>query len=146
MRALEDTQDEQFVRTASSISNAKALFEFLVGSSQVAALTKALFEGDVKVTQIDEFVRKLLQDFRQGRIFVWDVSIASIAVAIRSYPGRFATDFLDELGALQIQEIPLAPRVASYARKARAESVAAAAGGEPFAHLGIVYARAAAWP
>ena len=45
-------------------------------------------------------------------MFAYEINLEAIAVALETYPGPFAEEYLKDLSRLKIPELPLAPRVA----------------------------------
>ncbi len=112
MSALRDLQNEDIQTKGLVISTAEALRAFLQYRSEVVSLRRAVEAGAITPTDIEEHVDELLRSFSTGTKFVYEIDLAAISMALETYPGPFAEEYLEDLSRLQIQELPLAPRVA----------------------------------
>jgi hypothetical protein len=123
MIALQSLGTESLNLAASCISTAEGLRGFLSNRSEVLDLRRALASGSVTFDQIQLFVQQLLRDFKRNEKLTNEYILAAIGVALETFPGRFADDFLTELAAIRTKELPLASRVASLALRRRNERV-----------------------
>lgn len=123
MSVLHQLRNESFETVAGSISTGEGLRDFLSQRPEVLNVRRALETGSIVLEEIQLFVQHLLQQFRANERFADDYVLAALAVVLESFPGRFADDFLCDLSALHIREIPLAPRVARLAMRQREASV-----------------------
>lgn len=112
MNALRDLQNEDIQTRGSVISTGEALRTFLQYRSEVVSLRKAVEAGEITPTDIKEYVDELLRSFLAGTKFPYEIDLAAISMALETYPGPFSEEYLEDLSRLQIQELPLAPRVA----------------------------------
>lgn len=112
MNALRDLQNEDIQTKSSVISTAEALRAFLQYRFEVVSLRKAVEAGEITPTDIKEYVDELLRSFSTGTKFLYEIDLAAISMALETFPGPFAQEFLEDLSRLKIQELPLAPRVA----------------------------------
>ena len=112
MNALLDLQNEDIQTKGFVISAAEALRTFLQYRSEVVSLRKAIEGEEVTPTDIKEYVDELLRSFSAGTKFAYEIDLAAISVTLETFPGPFAEEYLEDLSRLQIQELPLAPRVA----------------------------------
>ena len=125
MPTFDALRDESLKLAASSISTAEGLRVFLSGRAEVLEVRRALATGSLTCDQIRTFVQRLLRNFRVNRKFVDEYVLAAIAVALESFPGHFADQYLSDLASVRIKEMPLASRVASLAIRQRKELVPA---------------------
>ncbi len=112
MSALRDLQNEDIQTKGLVISTAEALRTFLQYRPEVVSLRKAVEAGEITLTDIEEYVDELLRSFVTGTKFPYEIDLAAISMALETYPAPFAEKYLEDLSRLQIQELPLAPRVA----------------------------------
>ena len=124
MSPLKSLNTDTFRALASSISGADGLYDYLSNCREVLALKHALFNETVTTNDIETFVRAKSTKFRPGRKFSEDIVLAAVAVALSTFPGKFADKFLTQLSSINAREMPLAPRVSGLALKQRATSVA----------------------
>lgn len=115
MNQLALLQSPALLDCAATISTAQGLRSFLRARAEVVGIRKALSSGELTPVQLKVFVRDLLRGFTSGRKFTDEIILAVIAVAVETLPGSFADEYLRELAALKVGEIPLAPRVAALA-------------------------------
>lgn len=112
MTALGNLQNEEIQTKGFVISTAEALKAFLKYRPEVVGLRKAIEAGEVTQTDIEEYVAELLRSFSSGKKFAHEIDLAAISMALETFPGSFAEEYLEDLSRLQIQELALAPRVA----------------------------------
>ncbi len=123
MSALNALLEENFLVCTTSISTAEGLNDFLGVSPEVQSLRKAIFAEEVGAAEIEQFIRELLMELKPGQRFSKDVVLAAIAVALLPFPTEFGSGFIGELSALQVREIPMAPRVALIIKKIREKNL-----------------------
>lgn len=126
MSVLDGLRSESLETASSSISTAEGLRDFLSRRLEVLELRRTLATGGIVIDDVRNFVQHLLQDFRPNEKFAGDYILAAIAVALESFPGAFADEYLSDLASLHIREMPLAPRVARLAVQQRETSVSEA--------------------
>lgn len=112
MNALGNLQNEEIQTKGFVISTAEALKAFLKYRPEVLSLRKSIEAGEVTPTDIKEYVDELLRSFSTGKKFAHEIDLAAISMALETFPGNFAEEYLEDLSRLKIQELPLAPRVA----------------------------------
>jgi hypothetical protein len=78
-------------------------------------------EGQITPPIIDRLVRDLMSNFRRGERFEYDVTLAFLCVCLESILNPFASQFLNDLAALRLVEMPLSPRVAKECLRQRAK-------------------------
>jgi hypothetical protein len=71
--------------------------------------------------EIEEFVRERLVDLKPKIYFPHEASFCALAVALETLPMPVAEEFLSELAALRIAEMPLSSRVATLCFRSRHE-------------------------
>lgn len=125
MDALRDLQNEEIQTKGFVISTAEALRAFLEHRPEVASLRKAIEVGEVTSTDIKEYVNELLRSFSTGKKFAHEIDLAAISLALETLPGTFSAEYLEDLSRLQIQELPLAPRIARLCLARRHKVVSA---------------------
>jgi hypothetical protein len=91
----------------------------LQSSPHVRALESALRYGQVTDAEVQQFLSKLLTDFRPGEVFRHDIALAALAVAMEHWYHPFAEDYLLDLARVQRSEFRCSFRVARECLKAR---------------------------
>ena len=114
MNPLQRLRSDDFLDEMFAFSSAEGLRTFLRTRPEVSDLRRALVSGELVERDVEIFVRELLGALSPGKKFTEEIALAAIAVAIESLPGGFV-DYLEDLGRVRIQEMPLAPRVAALA-------------------------------
>jgi hypothetical protein len=112
MNAFRDLQNEDIRTKGSVISTAEALRAFLQYRSEVISLRRAIERGEITPNDIKDYVHELFRSFSTGIKFAYEIDLAAISMALETFPGPFAEEYLKDLSRLQIRELPLAPRVA----------------------------------
>lgn len=123
MNALDSLCLERLVEAAFPVSSAEGLRALLRDRPEVVAVRRALMAGELTTGEVAAFVRATLRRLSPGKKLTEEVAVAAVAVALESLPGKFAVEFLENLAALRVQELPLAPRVAALALARRKETI-----------------------
>lgn len=72
-----------------------------------------LFEEQILTDRVvQEFVTRLVEQFRLGERFPYDLALSAIAVVVETHSTLFSDDYIETLSCLKFQELPLSPRVA----------------------------------
>jgi hypothetical protein len=105
---------EEIAQVVFSIATPKAICSILRTRSHVVAARRHLFENAYEARRdIEEFVRERLLDLKSKTYFPHEPAFCALAVALETLPMPSAEDFLSELAALRIAEMPISPRVAA---------------------------------
>src|SRR5262249_32319417 len=112
-------QGEELQANACCYSTAPALRLFLVQRPEVREVSEAVRAGKLSADAVRTFVAALLKDLQRGVHFQHDVTLAALAVVAEEWRSPFADEFLRELAALNLAEMPLGPRVAREALRQR---------------------------
>jgi hypothetical protein len=123
MNALNAIRGDDIQAKGFLISTAEALRAFLRDRPEVVSLRRAINTGEITSVDIKIYVEELLRSFRAGRKFTDEIALAAIAIAVETFPGAFAEEYLENLANLRIQELPLATRVARLSLSRRREVV-----------------------
>lgn len=116
---------EEIAQVVFTVATPKALCSILRTHSHVEAARRQLFENaDDARRGIEEFVRERLVDLKPKTYFPHEPAFCALAVALETLPMPAAEDFLSELAALRIAEMPISPRVAALCLKRRRELLA----------------------
>lgn len=116
---------EDISQVVLSIATPKALCSILRTHSHVEAARRQLFENADEVRRdIEEFVQERLVDLKPKIYFPHEPAFCALAVALETLPMPAAEDFLSELAALRIAEMPISSRVAALCLKRRRELLA----------------------
>ena len=81
-------------------------------SSKVRSLQTALKYGAITKDDVTRFVDELLTDFRRGEVFVHDIVLSALAVAMEHWSDSFAEVYLLDLARLKRQEFRALFRIA----------------------------------
>jgi hypothetical protein len=116
---------EEIAQVVFTVATPKAVCSILRTHSQVEAARRHLFENvDEARRDIGEFVRERLVDLEPKTYFSHEPAFCALAVALETLPIPAAEDFLSELAALRIAEMPISSRVASQCLQRRRELLA----------------------
>ncbi len=96
-----------------AIATPKALRSVLRSHKAIAAFRKELAESMDARREIEEFVRERLFYLKPKTYFSHEPAFCALAVALETLPMPASEDFLSELAALKIAEMPLSSRVAA---------------------------------
>jgi hypothetical protein len=86
---------------------------------EVRRIETALRYGELTQQDIRGFVAQLLREFKPGELFVHDIALAALAVAMEHWSDRFAEEYLIDLARVERPEFRAAYRVARQSLKAR---------------------------
>jgi hypothetical protein len=114
---------EEIAQVVLTVATPKALCAILRTHRDVKAARQYLYESADVRREIEEFIRDRLVALRPMTYFQHEPAFCALAVALESLPNPAAEDFLSELSALQIAEMPLSSRVASQCLQRRWELV-----------------------
>ena len=124
MDALSALDGEDFQSRAQVIATADALARFLRDCSEVTELRAALSSGQLTGNHLRKYVKSLIRAFDAGMRFPHEINLAAIAVALERSLIPFANEYIRDLSALKVAEVPLASRVARLVLKRRHMTVA----------------------
>ena len=116
---------ENFIVKYTVIGTADALRSALSMSSEIAQLRQRLNQGAISPREVEELVSELMTQFKIGEKFVYDISLAAIAVGIERDQSATCRRLLQDLASLRCAEMPMAIRVARkclYARYAETKT------------------------
>jgi hypothetical protein len=119
MITLEALVHPDFLNYGISSATAETLAEALRRATEVIELRKAIAIQVIDRPRVEQFVRVIVSRVELGRRSSYDVSLAALAIAFERLPGPFAADFLGDLGALNIRELPMSARIARIAQRNR---------------------------
>lgn len=111
--SLTALDSEEIVQVVFTVATPKALCAILRTHRDVKAVRQYLWESTDARREIEEFIRERLVALRPKTYFPHEPAFCALAVALESLPNPAAEDFLSELSALQIAEMPISSRVAS---------------------------------
>jgi len=114
-RQLEALSSEAFLLKFSQIGTVEGIYAAMRRSREVRSLHAAMREEMIRETDIDRYVRSLLQSFVPSEQFLFQLSIAAIAVACVGINKSFARDFVAYLAKLSSTEMYLATQIADQA-------------------------------
>jgi hypothetical protein len=112
---------EEIAQVVFTVASPKAVCSILRAHSHVKAARRHLENAYEARRDIEEFVRERLVDLKSKTYFPHEPALCALAVALETLPMPAAEDFLSELAALRIAEMPLSPRIAALCLKRRRE-------------------------
>lgn len=115
---------EEIAQVVFTVATPKALCAILRTHRDVKAVRQYLWESTDARREIEEFIRERLVALRPKTYFPHEPAFCALAVALESLPNPAAEDFLSELSALQIAEMPISSRMASQCLQRRRELLA----------------------
>ena len=113
---------EEIAQVVFTVATSKALCSILRTHRDVKAVRQYLWESTDARREIEEFIRERLVALRPKTYFPHEPAFCALAVATLRMPA--AEDFLSELAALRIAEMPISSRVAALCLKRRRELLA----------------------
>jgi hypothetical protein len=120
--ALTALDSEDIAQLVFTIATPKAACSILRTHRDVEKVRRQLFENaDNAQRDIEEFVRERLIDLKPKTYFPHDPAFCALAVALETLPMPAAENFLSELAALRIAEMPISSRVAALCLQRRRE-------------------------
>lgn len=119
MTLLDSDDIAQVVLT---VATPNAICGILRTHRDVEAVRRYLFDNaDDSRRTIEEYVRERLIDLKPKTYFPHEPPFCALAVALETLPMPAAEDFLSELAALKIAEMPISSRVAALCLERRRE-------------------------
>jgi hypothetical protein len=113
---------EDIAQVVLTVATPNALCGILRTHKDVEAVRRYLFDNADDARQaIEEYVRERLIDLKPKIHFPHEPAICALAVALETLPMPAAGDFLYELAALKIAEMPISSRVAILCLERRRE-------------------------
>uniref|UniRef100_A0A7V4G6C3 Uncharacterized protein n=1 Tax=Desulfobacca acetoxidans TaxID=60893 RepID=A0A7V4G6C3_9BACT len=110
MNLLDSDDIAQVVLT---VATPNALCNILRNHKDVEAVRRYLFDNADDARQlIEEYVRERIIDLNPRTHFQHEAAFCALAVALETLPMPASENFLSELAALKIAEMPISPRVA----------------------------------
>jgi len=111
LNVLEKIKSEDFYLKLPDFPS-KAMRVVFLKLAEHDELTEELNQGVLTDDSLRNFVNSLLQEFRVGERFLYDYTLAFLAVCLERRNSPFAEEYLKDLVALHLAEISLAPQVA----------------------------------
>lgn len=119
MNLLDSGDIAQVVLT---VATPNALYGILRTHKDAEAVRRYLYDNADDARQaIEEYVRERLIDLKPKTHFSHEPAFCALAVALETLPMPAAENFLSELAALKIAEMPMSSRVAAICLKRRRE-------------------------
>jgi len=120
MKSLSDwLTSDNFIVEYTVIGTADALRRALSMSPEIAQLRQQLGQSEISPSEIEELVSELMTHFKQGETFIYDISLAAIAVGLERDQSDTCGRLSQELASLRCAEMPMAIRVARQCLRAR---------------------------
>jgi len=105
-----------------SVATPNAVCNILRTHKNVATVRQYLLDNAYEARQvIEEYVRERLINLKPQVNFFYEPAFCALAVALETLPMPVAEDFLSELAALKIAEMPISPRVSALCLDRRGE-------------------------
>ncbi len=117
---LTKLDSEDIAHLVFSIATPNALCNILRTHKDVEVVRRYLFDNADDARQfIEEYVRERLIDLNPKTHFQHEPAFCALAVALETLPMPASENFLSELAALKIAEMPMSPRVAALCLERR---------------------------
>lgn len=115
---------EDIAQVVLTVATPNAICGILRTHRDVEDAWQYLFDNAENSRQaIEEYVRERLIDLKPKTYFPHEPAFCALAVALETLPMPAAEDFLSELAALKIAEMPISSRVAELCLERRRESL-----------------------
>ena len=115
-------QTEDFGVVCYAIASAEGWRSILSRREEVLALREAYQKNSLTEKEVREFVDELMKKhFQKGYHFPYEEILSAIAVALEPVSDAFTDEYINDLAALQIAEMPYATRVARVCQKQRSQ-------------------------
>ncbi|MBM4295370.1 MAG: hypothetical protein FJ126_10800 [Deltaproteobacteria bacterium] len=120
--ALVELDSDEIAQIIFTVATPNAVCAILRARSDIAAIRRHLFDnaGDAR-RAIEEYVRERLIDLKPKAYFPHEPAFCALAVVLETLPMPAAEDFLSELSALKIAEMPISSHVAAICLQRRRE-------------------------
>ncbi|MFZ0051074.1 MAG: hypothetical protein WAK96_04820 [Desulfobaccales bacterium] len=122
--SLTALDSEDIAQVVLTVATPNAISGILRIHRDVEAVRQYLFDNAENSRRaIEEYVRERLIDLKQKTYFTHEPAFCALAVALETLPMPAAEDFLSELAALKIAEMPISSRVAALCLERRRELI-----------------------
>ena len=119
---LAELDSEKIAQIGFTVATPKALVAILRTRPEIAAVRRYLFDNAYNARRsVEDYVRNRLIDLKPKTYFPHEPAFCALAVALETLPMPVAEEFLSELAALKIAEMPLSSRVAVICLQRRRE-------------------------
>ncbi|MBL8871717.1 MAG: hypothetical protein JNK90_18220 [Planctomycetaceae bacterium] len=115
LRQLEALSCCDFLHRFAQIGTADGIYAAMRKSREVKALHAAMREEIVSESDIDQYVRGILESFVPGEHFIYQLALGAISVACVGVNKAYARKFVAYLDKLRSTEMQLASQIASKA-------------------------------
>jgi hypothetical protein len=110
---------DEIANLCAVVSTPAGLREALRGTASAQKLLEALDLGLVSTENLRDFAQNLTKDFTPGVRFSDEPELCLLAVVLENHESSFSDTFLTDLAAVNVAELPLAPRVARLCLQSR---------------------------
>ena len=101
----------------------KAMYKILKNENETNILRILYQSNALTDIEIKEFVNDLLKEFRYGEKYFYDLTLASIAVALEDCYTNFADEYISDLSKLSQTELKTSTEIAKICIEKRLASV-----------------------
>ncbi len=112
MNVLEKIKTEEFVIDLGYQLPAKPMHKLLSGCPETLKIREGYQNGSISEVEIRDFVQGLLKEFKFDEKFYYDLTLATIAVALEKCYTNFADEYLYDLSKLELTELKIASDIA----------------------------------
>ena len=112
MPVLDNLRSDSIAQLPAVVGTTNSLRQALRRQPEVLRAQKALAQGALTFSEIQEFVENCLAHFHRGEHWPFDPAISALAVILESIPGEFPQSFLEDLAKIKASEMPRSPRIA----------------------------------
>ena len=118
-RLLTALQTDDFGVVCYGVASPEAQRNVLDRQPLVRAIREAYRRGSLTEKEIREFADWLLEGLERGCRVPYEEAFSAIAVALEPIHDAFTDEYINDLAALQIAEMPYATRIARICQKQR---------------------------
>lgn len=112
MNVLEKIKTEEFITDLGYQLPAGPMHKLLSGCSETLKIREGYQNGSISESEIKDFVQGLIKEFKFDEKFYYDLTLATIAVALEKCYTDFADEYLYDLSKLEVTELKIASDIA----------------------------------
>ena len=112
MKVLEKIKTEEFITDLGYQLPARPMYKLLSGCPETLKIREGYQNGSISESEIKDFVQGLLKEFKFDEKFYYDLTLATIAIALEKCYTDFANEYLYDLSKLELTELKIASDIA----------------------------------
>lgn len=106
---------EELETLCATVSTAEALYGALKGRRELFDVRALIANGLITPDSIEALSKEVTENFKRGERLSHEEVLGMLAISLASFGTSFADVFIRDLAALDITEMPMAPRLARLA-------------------------------